>query len=108
MRLFLTFTLSTLTAMLLTTVPVAAASLQSEDNNNEYLKPDAIMLNLDNNNDGRLNYLEAMADTEIADRFLQMDLDKNGFLSLQELTVTKRMNTSQIKVLLTFASLQCI
>lgn len=98
-----------LTLAILTSMPLAAATTQSPDaDTREYLNPERIMANLDNNNDGRLNYLEAMAETEIADRFLQLDLDQNGLLSINELTAPKKMNASQLKVLLTFASLQSI
>lgn len=104
MRLFLTLTLS-----ILTSLPLATATAQTPDSDtHEYLNPKEIMVNLDNNKDGRLNYLEAMAETEIADRFLQLDLDKNGLLSISELTAPKKMNASQLKILLTFASLQSI
>lgn len=69
---------------------------------------ESIMQDLDQNSDGRLNYLEAMSDTEIANQFIQMDLNKNGFLSIKELRVPKRMNANQFKVLMTFTSLQSI
>ncbi|SIS81948.1 hypothetical protein [Neptunomonas antarctica] len=69
---------------------------------------ETIMQDLDQNSDGRLNYMEAMSDTEISDKFIQMDLNKNGFLSIKELREPKRMNANQFKVLMTFASLQCI
>lgn len=104
MRLLITLTLSILSSMHL-----AAATAQSpETDTQEYLNPKSIMLNLDNDKDGRLNYLEAMAETEIADRFLELDLDQNGLLSINELTAPKKMNASQLKILLTFASLQSI
>ena len=104
MRLLLAFTLS-----ILTSLPLAAqTALSSDADTHEYLNPQSIMLNLDNDKDGRLNYLEAMAETEIADRFLQLDLDRNGLLSINELTAPKKMNASQLKILLTFASLQSI
>lgn len=104
MRLLLTLTLSILTSM-----PLSAQTALSPDvDAHEYLNPNSIMLSLDNDKDGRLNYLEAMAETEIADRFLQLDLDKNGLLSINELSAPKKMNASQLKILLTFASLQSI
>lgn len=104
MRLLITLTLSILSSMHL----AAATAQLPETDTQEYLNPKSIMLNLDNDKDGRLNYLEAMAETEIADRFLQLDLDKNGLLSINELTAPKKMNASQLKILLTFASLQSI
>ncbi|BBB30531.1 EF-hand domain-containing protein [Neptunomonas japonica] len=93
----------------MTTLPLLAESSQVHRTPpQEYLNPDVLLKSLDSNNDGRLNYLEAMADSEISDRFLQMDTNKNGFLSLNELSVPKKMDANQLKVLLTFASLQCI
>ena len=104
MRLLLALTLS-----ILISIPLAVATTQSSDADvSEYLNPETIMLNLDNDKDGRLNYLEAMAETEIADRFMQLDLDQNGLLSMNELNAPKKMNASQLKILLTFASLQTI
>lgn len=104
MRLLLALTLS-----ILISIPLAVATTQSSDADvHEYLNPETIMLNLDNDKDGRLNYLEAMAETEIADRFMQLDLDQNGLLSMNELNAPKKMNASQLKILLTFASLQTI
>lgn len=91
------------------TVPLLAESSQlNQSSPQEYLNPELLLKNLDSNKDGRLNYLEAMADSEISDRFLQMDTNNNGFLSLDELSVPKKMDANQLKILLTFASLQCI
>lgn len=98
-----------LTLSLITTLPLLAESAQLKGSNSqEYLNPEILLQNLDSNKDGRLNYLEAMADSEISDRFLQMDTNNNGFLSLDELSVPKNRDANQLKILLTFASLQCI
>lgn len=104
MRLFLMLTLS-----IFLTMPLTAASNPSTDPNTpEHSDPKIILTTLDTNKDGQLNYQETMANQEIADRFLQLDIDKNGFLNLSELDEPKKMTANQIKILLTFASLQCI
>jgi hypothetical protein len=94
---------------IITTVPLFAepAPLQYSTPQ-EYLSPSQILKSLDSNNDGRLNYLEAMADSKISDRFIKIDLNNNGFLSLQELSAPTKRDANQLKVLLNFASLQCI
>ncbi|WP_293267165.1 hypothetical protein [Neptunomonas sp.] len=94
---------------IITTTHLFAEPMQSKHISAlEHLNPVVLMENLDSNKDGRLNYLEAMADSEISDRFLQIDVNNNGFLSLNELTLPKNVDNSQLKILLTFASLQCI
>jgi hypothetical protein len=91
------------------TVPLFAESTQWQHSHpQESLSPALLLKTLDSNKDGRLNYLEAMANSTLSARFLQIDINNNGFLSLQELSVPKNKDTNQLKILLNFASLQCI
>ena len=93
----------------ITTVPLFAESTQWQHSHpQENLSPALLLKTLDSNKDGRLNYLEAMANSRISARFLQIDLNNNGFLNLQELSVPNNRDSNQLKMLLNFASLQCI
>ncbi|QEQ97273.1 hypothetical protein [Neptunomonas concharum] len=74
----------------------------------EATEADEILRRLDKNRDGRLGYMEAMIEVEIADKFIERDTNRDGFLSKEELTITKQMSTNRLKVMLTLSSLQHI
>jgi Ca2+-binding EF-hand superfamily protein len=69
---------------------------------------ETMLRRLDKNRDGRLGYMEAMIEVELADQFIERDTNRDGFLSKEELTITKKMSTNRLKIMLTLSSLQQI
>ncbi len=69
---------------------------------------ETMLRRLDKNRDGRLGYMEAMIEVELADKFIERDTNRDGFLSKEELTITKKMSTNRLKIMLTLSSLQQI
>lgn len=55
---------------------------------------------LDKDNDQRLSFIEAMADLNFAENFLELDQNKDGYISSQELNAPQSMTTGQLKYLL--------
>ncbi|MBT3146537.1 hypothetical protein Q4583_12895 [Neptunomonas phycophila] len=101
---FITVALSTVLVsnICLSNAMTANASTQKDQDGTHKVQAQKkhLLKKLDRNNDQRLSFIEAMEDLNFAENFLELDLNKDGYISSQELNAPQSMITGQLKHLL--------
>jgi Ca2+-binding EF-hand superfamily protein len=87
-----------LSSLVLTSLAQSDSLTANEDQTHqERMDAKRIINQLDQDDDHRLSFIEAMEDLNLAEIFLEMDLNKNGYVSEQELHeyLTREPNQAQ-------------
>jgi Ca2+-binding EF-hand superfamily protein len=85
-EIWMLYRVALLSSLILTTLAQSDSLIANENQaDQQKMNANSIISQLDQDDDHRISFIEAMEDLNIAEVFLEMDLNKNGYVSEKEL-----------------------